>query len=451
MSVFPITWADKQDSPELLAYLAQYGSEFYVSATEINKIRDGLNELYNSVGGGTGLINMNGFYPVGQDYIFPAFRVWKINGTVYSNATQISINIPYAAAGKHRIDAIAAMDDDTIIRVPGPEVLISNSAAEASIPPGSVRVTAIPVNESGFGIPEPPILINQFVKKNEFAENLIGDSGDVTLLLDTESTSYRLTGAVTSLKGFDITSLFTDSNSYIGKEIRVVNNSGTDFPIKHNSGTVNVQSRFPSEVDFVFKNNHVVIFKLVIKTDVLYAEFDSVSTDVSAAEPLEVFVDITVDGVVTTANSWATWIRAATNYNQSMWTVGYSGTGTTVNLSSVIDTAKAKNVPAGYKLDDAWFSCTLMNSSGTTPVRIEFHTNEYTSGQAKTTLSGNQLLVQQAWTMIANAAGLVENKKLTINSHSTFTDLTKLFIFFRFEGSSGGVTGINLKLKYKKQ
>lgn len=277
MSVFPITWTDKQDSPELLAYLAQYGPEFYVNAAEINKIRDGLNELFNSVGGGTGLINMNGFYPSGQDYIFPAFRVWKINGTVHSNATQISINIPYAASGKHRIDAIAAMPDDTIIRVPGAEVLISNSAAEPSIPPGSIRVTAIPVNESGYGIPEPPILINQFVKKNEFAEVIFPDSGDVTIGLDTESRSFRLTGEVTSIIGFEMSDVFISDNLYPNQLIKVANNTGGDFPITHN-GASTYPARFPSEVDFILKNNQVAFFQPV-KTDVLHLEFFGVSRD----------------------------------------------------------------------------------------------------------------------------------------------------------------------------
>lgn len=45
MSVFPINWQDKVNSPALLAYLQQFGPQGYLSAEEINKVRDALNEL----------------------------------------------------------------------------------------------------------------------------------------------------------------------------------------------------------------------------------------------------------------------------------------------------------------------------------------------------------------------------------------------------------------------
>lgn len=48
MSVFPITFEDKVDSPELIAWLSTFGAEKKITAAEINLIRDALNELHNS-------------------------------------------------------------------------------------------------------------------------------------------------------------------------------------------------------------------------------------------------------------------------------------------------------------------------------------------------------------------------------------------------------------------
>ena len=49
MEHLPIIWEDKVNSPELLAFLQQYGEKHYLSAEEINKIRDAINELFDTV------------------------------------------------------------------------------------------------------------------------------------------------------------------------------------------------------------------------------------------------------------------------------------------------------------------------------------------------------------------------------------------------------------------
>ena len=45
----PIEWEDKENNAELLAFLMQYGSKEYLSAEEINQLRDGVNELFYNV------------------------------------------------------------------------------------------------------------------------------------------------------------------------------------------------------------------------------------------------------------------------------------------------------------------------------------------------------------------------------------------------------------------
>lgn len=45
MSNLPLEWKDKENSPELLAYLQQFGRQFYLDAEEANQVRDAINEL----------------------------------------------------------------------------------------------------------------------------------------------------------------------------------------------------------------------------------------------------------------------------------------------------------------------------------------------------------------------------------------------------------------------
>ena len=45
----PLEWENKVNNPELLAFLAQYGSAEYLTAEEINQMRDAVNELFYKV------------------------------------------------------------------------------------------------------------------------------------------------------------------------------------------------------------------------------------------------------------------------------------------------------------------------------------------------------------------------------------------------------------------
>jgi hypothetical protein len=48
-SNLPIEWEDKVNNPELLAFLQQYGNTEYLSAQEINQLRDAINELNQKI------------------------------------------------------------------------------------------------------------------------------------------------------------------------------------------------------------------------------------------------------------------------------------------------------------------------------------------------------------------------------------------------------------------
>lgn len=73
----PILWEDKVNSPELEAYLKQFGNKHYFSAEEVNQLRDSMNELYadrekstiSKIRALTGELKNNNFYTtdIGKD------------------------------------------------------------------------------------------------------------------------------------------------------------------------------------------------------------------------------------------------------------------------------------------------------------------------------------------------------------------------------------------------
>ena len=83
MSVLPLNWPDKVDSPELLAWLQQFGLDKYIDSTQINSIRDALNELYFSsnpdriISLGTETIDVN-------EYTYEGYS-WQIGGKTRSH------------------------------------------------------------------------------------------------------------------------------------------------------------------------------------------------------------------------------------------------------------------------------------------------------------------------------------------------------------------------------
>jgi hypothetical protein len=44
-AISPITWEDKVNSPELIAFLQQFGNKYYIDAAELNTLRDTINQI----------------------------------------------------------------------------------------------------------------------------------------------------------------------------------------------------------------------------------------------------------------------------------------------------------------------------------------------------------------------------------------------------------------------
>lgn len=122
----PILWDDKEDSPELKAYLEQFSNKYYFTAAEINQLRDAVNEM--------AVIQQSTFMGTAEPTATPAGtgnRYWTaVSPGTYANfggvvvaANSLAI-ISVTAAGVYSVSQAA-------LTIPLPENKINFWAAEA--------------------------------------------------------------------------------------------------------------------------------------------------------------------------------------------------------------------------------------------------------------------------------------------------------------------------------
>lgn len=224
------------------------------------------------------IVSISGSISVDDNVVTVPPLVWLLENILYQTSTDTDITIPYCATGLNRKDIFVLNDNNEVVRVAGPED--ADIIIRPNVPIGTLLLTEIDVSDSTIGVPTEPITGTQYIKKNEYAETVIEDAGDITIGLDSESTAFVLTGAVTSIIGFEMSDVFIASNLYIGKKIKLTNNSGGDISIEHN-GAATYPARFPLETDFIWKNNEAIVFEPV-KRDQIVLQFVSVGRDGAA-------------------------------------------------------------------------------------------------------------------------------------------------------------------------
>lgn len=73
-TLLPLAWENKENKPELESYVAQFGARFFLTAEEINELRDAMNELFATFQGATsfkGIINLATPVPTDPGLYFP--------------------------------------------------------------------------------------------------------------------------------------------------------------------------------------------------------------------------------------------------------------------------------------------------------------------------------------------------------------------------------------------
>lgn len=165
-----LNWVDKVNSPELQAYLQQFGSETYLTAEEINSIRDAINALNNKPPTRTnGLISLGELIREGNNLKFPVeVAEWAYNNLVVKNTLEFTAVTPVATNGKYRTDLVAGDEFGNLLRVPGTEG--DRVAILPNLPPNTVVIKQINVFGAQIDTSTPPVTGDPYIKKNFIAK-----------------------------------------------------------------------------------------------------------------------------------------------------------------------------------------------------------------------------------------------------------------------------------------
>lgn len=273
----PIIWDDKINSPELLAYFQQFGKNTYVSAEELNQIRDAINELSFP----NGFIKTSPLTRVDNEISIDPFDFkWILNKLIIENEDSYSTTINPAVDGYHRKDIIVANETGGFDKVEGDEDV--DIALRPDIPENTLLVSEIDVFGATVIGSTSPVVTN-FVEKAESEEWIIpGGDAYIQFSLPYYS-SLRFIGETTFVAGVY---LFPGYKAYSGKKLTVKNFQSTDILLKHlatvGAGLINTKFWFDNETDYILKPGKIIEFSLSLSTNRF--EFVGNSEDISEKE-----------------------------------------------------------------------------------------------------------------------------------------------------------------------
>lgn len=142
--LLPIDWEDKVNSPELLAYLQQFGYKTYLSAEEINQIKEAINFLYKQARPDE-VLKLGEITTGGLEVFVEANSFeWRINQVEFLITPDFYATLTAASPGYYRKDVLLGTDTGGYEIVTGVEDPLT--ATEPNIfAPGRIKLGIIDV------------------------------------------------------------------------------------------------------------------------------------------------------------------------------------------------------------------------------------------------------------------------------------------------------------------
>ncbi len=256
---FPLEWVEKENSPDLLAFLQQFGEKYYLRAEEINLIFSAINDVNARISPlSDEIIIQTGIALEGNSVKLNVAWVWRINGVIYTNEEEIIIPILFSASGKIRQDIVLLNQEGSAYIKKGPEG--TGVAVKPKPDPNTIEATSFIVTENSIGNPENPSTGNIFVKKAYSSELFFGLNGDVSVYLISVSYGfYIFNGSCTSFASLNL--INTQTDGYVGKPLGIKNNQTIPLTIKHLSGTGSTKFVCPNSQDYIIQPGETVFFR----------------------------------------------------------------------------------------------------------------------------------------------------------------------------------------------
>lgn len=266
MSNLPIQFQDKINSPELLAFLQQFGEETYIDAALINKFRDAINEL-GLVVNPDRILTLGTETKVDNVYTYQNY-VWILNTVEYTNTTPDVLTIVPATAGYKRKDIAVFTNLGTIQIVQGVETN-GPTVTTPEVPEGTLYFKFYDINGATIvADPSTPITGETFIKKLELQTKENNQSGAnviINLPIYGSSVINLVNPLLTSISGvfynfaFDLAAPIP----YQGKRYTFRNLTGGPVTVIDNDLVTTFDSNFKTKdgLDFILPNNEMITFE----------------------------------------------------------------------------------------------------------------------------------------------------------------------------------------------
>lgn len=199
---------------------------------------------------------INGFSIVGNVLTIDAGWEWIISNNTYTNAGAVSLNVPFASAGKKRIDLVLANTNNT-------HFTLKQGVETTGIPvTPSPELNTLPalyliVDDNGVDTETPVDIGAVAIEKVEKKYVDISGSGAIDIELTNKKAIVYLSGTITSL---DSVNIDNSCFPYTNKKYAFVNTQATSITLKHNAGIKNTKFIFPDGVDKLLKTGEIAEF-----------------------------------------------------------------------------------------------------------------------------------------------------------------------------------------------
>lgn len=265
MSNLPINWQDKENSPELQAYLAQFGRQFYIDADEANQVRDAINELAEGTFPDavlkTGRISIS----LGIASIAANDFAWRLNQIIYNTPQAYSVAINNATPGYYRNDIIVGDDSGSYRKIEGNSSL--TEAVDPPTPAGTIKLGSISIFGATIGTPITPS--EGYQTKTEKSPIYIQGGGGGNINVNDDRGYYEIEAYGSPLISLEDQQGFI----YPGKEI-TFRNIGTQNLVFQNDDVTTEMNKlfftFPGNDIFILKPKETIVFKKTNNSKLAY-------------------------------------------------------------------------------------------------------------------------------------------------------------------------------------
>jgi hypothetical protein len=258
-TLFPIDWEEKVNSPDLLAFLQQFGSKTYFDADQINQLKRALNNLNERSSIISDKINTGTtFKIVGTNFVLNAESSWEISGNSKNTDTDIPKPIAMASVGMKKQCIVLLTVSDSFFYIKYGDEHPQNPTKPTK-DPGTLQLTDFTVTNTEVGNTTPPLLGDDYVSKNQFAQTTDVDG---KFYIGHQSNYIINNPEITEVKGLCNVD-DSENGLYTGKLIFITNLLSVPVPLRYlddSDPAFRYPFYFPTESDYILNPGQTVIF-----------------------------------------------------------------------------------------------------------------------------------------------------------------------------------------------